>query len=300
MFELRHLRYFVAVAEELSFSRAAKRLRMAQPPLSVAIRELEGEVGAALFNRTSREVRLTEVGEVFLVGARRTLLEADAAIAAVSRAAAGELGELRLAYSWSARFETLPLLGRAFTAEAPAVELRAEEMWNADMPSALRSGAIDVALSICPEIADELAYQLVRREPLMVILSPAHRLAAHRSIRLDELADDELVIFPRELAPRLYDFHFAICRAAGFEPKHTDQSLHTLLTLETWEAQSVSFVPRSVSNHLPRSVVAVPLASADRFETHLVWRAEDGRATLATLTETGRVAFGDEAPSLAK
>src|SRR4029450_788053 len=97
--ELRHLRYFIAVAEELNFSRAARRLRMAQPPLSVAIRQLEQDIGVSLFVRTSREVRLTEAGEAFLEGARRTLAEAEAAVAAAGRAAAGELGTLRIGYS---------------------------------------------------------------------------------------------------------------------------------------------------------------------------------------------------------
>src|SRR5262245_2021554 len=120
--ELRHLRYFVAVAEELNFSRAAERLHMAQPPLSVAIRQLEQELGASLFVRTTHEVRLTEAGAAFLSGARRTLDEAQAAVTAAQRAAAGELGSLRVGYHWSARFETLPALGQAFGHRYPRVE----------------------------------------------------------------------------------------------------------------------------------------------------------------------------------
>src|SRR6516225_826703 len=110
--ELRHLRYFVAVAEELNFSRAARRLRMAQPPLSVAIRQLEQELGTSLFHRTSREVKLTEAGAVLLEGARRTLAEADHALTAARRVGAGELGWLRIGYGWYTAFETLPALGR--------------------------------------------------------------------------------------------------------------------------------------------------------------------------------------------
>src|SRR6516225_9771257 len=105
MLELRHLRYFVAVAEELNFSRAADRLHMAQPPLSAAIRQLEQELGTELLVRTTREVKLTEAGRALLHGARRTLSELDRTIAATRRAAAGELGSLRVAFSWSARFE---------------------------------------------------------------------------------------------------------------------------------------------------------------------------------------------------
>src|SRR5262245_43420599 len=117
---------------------------MAQPPLSVAIRQLEQEIGVALLVRTSHEVRLTDAGDVFLEGARRTLAEADAAVASAQRAGAGEIGRLLIGYSWSARFEILPVLGRAFAARRPAVSLVAEEMWNAHMAGRLRSGSIDV------------------------------------------------------------------------------------------------------------------------------------------------------------
>ena len=148
MIELRHLRYFVAVAEELNFSRAADRLHMAQPPLSAAIRQLEQQLGAGLFLRTTREVRLTEAGRMFLDGARRTLAELERAQSDARRAAAGDTGRLRIAFSWSMRFETLPALGQAFRASHPDVELLTEEMWNARMPPALRAGAIDAAVSL--------------------------------------------------------------------------------------------------------------------------------------------------------
>src|SRR4051812_28173117 len=162
--ELRHLRYFLAVAEELNFSRAARRLRMAQPPLSASIRQLEQELGAQLFRRTSREVVLTEAGEALVDGARRTLAEADAAVSAARRAGAGELGRLAIGFSWSARFETLPALGRAFRTRQPDVELLTEEMWNARMPEALRAGTIDLAIALCPQLGDRLTFTPIRTE----------------------------------------------------------------------------------------------------------------------------------------
>jgi DNA-binding transcriptional LysR family regulator len=188
--ELRHLRYFIALAEELNFSHAATRLRMAQPPLSVAIRQLEQELGAELFVRTSREVRLTEAGATLLEGARRTLAEADAAMAATRRVAGGELGTLRVGYKWSAGFETLPTLGRVFKRRRPDVELVAEEMRPRRMKTTLRSGAIDVALALYPEIADDLSYHAVRSEPVVAVLSSSHPLAGRESIRLEELANE--------------------------------------------------------------------------------------------------------------
>src|SRR5437899_1289425 len=150
MLELRHLRYFAAVADELNFSRAAERLHMAQPPLSAAIRQLERELGVELFSRTSREVKLTDAGRAFLDGARRTLAEADRAVQDAKRTGAGELGRLRLGFSWSMRFETLPAIGRALRRDHPDVQLLAQEMWNAHMGPAFANGSIDVALSLSP------------------------------------------------------------------------------------------------------------------------------------------------------
>jgi DNA-binding transcriptional LysR family regulator len=202
----------VAVAEELNFSRAAERLHMAQPPLSVAIRQLEQELGTDLFVRTSREVRLTEGGIALLDGARRTLAQAEAAVTAARRAAAGEVGRVRIGHNWSARFDTLPALGQALTRTYPDVELLAEEMRPNRMPAALRAGAIDVALALYPEVAAGLAYQTVRREPIVALLSATHALAHEEAVALEALANDFLM-FPRELAPRLHDFYVGLCAA---------------------------------------------------------------------------------------
>jgi DNA-binding transcriptional LysR family regulator len=293
MAELRHLRYFVAVAEELNFSRAARRLQMAQPPLSVAIRQLEQELGVELFLRSSREVKLTEAGLTLLEGARRTLTEAERALSAARRAAAGELGSLRLAFSWSARFETLPALGRAFRAERPDVTLLSEEMWNARMPSALRTGSVDVAVSLCPEIAGELAYEPIRRERVVALLGEQHALADEHAISLSALADEDFVLFPRELAPRLHDMFVGLCRSAGFEPRIRSESFHAGWDLGVLsELSLVAIVPESVGRELPSGVVAVELSEPEQqLETNLVWRADDPSATMAAFLEVARSVF---------
>jgi DNA-binding transcriptional LysR family regulator len=296
--ELRHLRYFVVVAEELNFSRAATRLHMAQPPLSVAIRQLERQLGTDLFERTTREVRLTEAGRVLLDGARRTLAEADRAVTAAKRAGAGDLGQLRVAFSWSVRFETLPALGQAFSARHPDVQLLTQEMWNADMGAALRSGAIDVAISLCPELADDIADEVIRTEHVVAILAAKHSLAGEEAISLPALADGEFVLFPRELAPRLYDVMVAICRHAGFEPKLRSESFHTgwdLLLLA--DAPVVAIAPRSVSGELPEGVVAVPLREpADALETRLLWRDDNPSPTAQQFLAAARTVY-DANPS---
>jgi DNA-binding transcriptional LysR family regulator len=290
--ELRHLRYFIAVAEELNFSHAAKRLHMAQPPLSLAIRQLEQELGAELFVRTNREVRLTEAGATLLEGARRTLAEAEAAVVATRRVAGGELGTVRVGYNWSAGFETLPTLGQAFKLRRPEVELVTEEMRPGRMKTALRSGAIDAALALYPEIADELSYQAVRSEPVVALLASSHPLAERESIRLEELADEAL-LFPREVAPRLHDFYAELCRTAGFEAKHSSESARTRWMLGTWDTTTVALVPHSVSGELPHGAAAVPIsAPAHPLETHLVWRSENQSPALATFVEIASRVFG--------
>jgi DNA-binding transcriptional LysR family regulator len=294
MVELRHLRYFIAVAEELNFSRAAQRMHMAQPPLSAAIRQLERDVGVDLFVRTTREVKLTDAGRAFLQGARRTLADAERATEDAKRAAAGELGRLRIAYSWSTRFETLPALGRAFRVSHPGVELLAQEMWNARMPSAFGSGSIDVALSLCPEIASELELAPIRKERLVALLPEAHPLTREEAIPLSALADEEFVLFPREVAPRLHDAFMAIYRRAGFEPRVRNESFHTGWDLGVLaEIPAAAMAPQTVAAELPDGIVAVAISEpTDSLETCLVWRSDDSSTAVAAFVAVARSAFG--------
>jgi DNA-binding transcriptional LysR family regulator len=288
--ELRHLRYFVAVAEELNFSRAATRLHMAQPPLSVAIRQLERELGTDLFVRTTREVRLTEAGRLFLEGARRTLAEADRAVADARRAGAGEVGHLTVAFSWSARFEVLPAIGQAFRARHPDVGFLAQEMWNVSMIPALRSGAVDVAIALCPERAPDLAGEVIHREPLVALLGANHPLAGAQAIALSSLADEAFVLFPRAIAPRLYDAMMDVCRRAGFEPRLSKEALHTIWALGVVaELPFVGLAPQAVASALPEGVVAVPLSDpAEVLETYLVWRDDGPSPTLEAFRSAAR------------
>jgi DNA-binding transcriptional LysR family regulator len=294
MVELRHLRYFIAVAEELNFSRAAERMHMAQPPLSAAIRQLERDLGVDLFVRTTRDVKLTDAGRAFLAGARRTLADAERAAEDAKRAAAGELGRLRIAYSWSTRFKTLPALGRAFRGSHPSVELLAQEMWNARMPPAFGSGSIDVALSLGPEIAAELELAPIRKERLVALLPASHPLVREESIPLSALADEEFVLFPRDIAPRLHDAFVAIYRRAGFEPRVRKESFHTGWDLGVLaEIPAAALAPRSVTGGLPEGIVAVALSEpTDSLETCVVWRGDDSSPAVVAFVEVARSAFG--------
>jgi DNA-binding transcriptional LysR family regulator len=294
--ELRHLRYFVAVAEELNFSRAAERLHMAQPPLSVAIRQLEQELDTPLLTRTTRDVRLTDAGRAFLDGARATLAELDRSIAEAHRASAGEVGQLRVAFSWGARFVTLPALGQAFRASYPEVELLTEEMWNSRMPEALRSGLIDLAISLCPEPSSELSYERIRSERVVALVPEDHGLAHEQEIAVGSLALEEFVLFPREFAPRLYEALVGICRRAGFEPAIRAESFHTSWELGVLgEFPGVALVPISVTRETPPGLVALALKEpVERVETAILWRKDDRSAAGSSFREVARTVFGAE------
>ena len=283
----------MAVAEELNFSRAAERLHMAQPPLSVAIRQLEQEVGTALLTRTTRDVRLTDAGKAFLEGARATLAEADRTVAEARRASAGELGRLRIAFSWGARFVTLPALGQAFRDSHPDVQVRTEEMWNSRMADALKSRAIDLAVSLCPEIVGDLRYETIRSEPLIAIVTQDHPLAGEDEIALAALAQEPFVMFPRKLAPRLYESLVGVCRRAGFEPAIRSESFHTSWELGVLaDVPAVALVPESVMVSPRPGLVALGLSPpAGRVETAIVWREDADSAAGRAFRDVARRVF---------
>jgi hypothetical protein len=195
-------------------------------------------------------------------------------------------------FSWSARFETLPALGQAFHATSPGVELLTQEMWNADMAPALRRGLIDVAVSLCAELPPDLSHEVIRTERPIAILAEHHRLAREASIPVEALAGEELLLFPRELAPRLHDVLVGICRAAGFEPRLRSESFHT-----SWDllllADVVALAPESVAGGLAERVVAVPLGGATgSLETRLLWFRDEASPTLDAFRNVARTVYG--------
>ena len=248
---------------------------MAQPPLSAAIRQLERELGVDLFIRTTREVTLTDAGRAFLDGARRTLADANRAAEDARRAGAGELGRLRIAYSWSTRFETLPALGRGLGQASRRRVAGSGDVERADA-GCIREREFDLAISLCPEIASELELEAIRKERLVALLPNRHPLANEEAIPLASLAEEEIVLFPREIAPRLHDAFVAIYRRAGFEPRLRNESFHTGWDLGVLaEIPAAAMVPRSVASGLPEGIVAVALsAPTDSLETCLVWRSD--------------------------
>ena len=224
--ELRHLRYFVAVAEELNFSRAAERLHMAQPPLSVQIRALEAELGAPLFERDKRHVSLTQAGLEFLDRARSILLAADDAKTRARNAASGVLGRLVLGYTASSMFNAvLPHTIRAFRAAFPQVALAFQEMSSLDQLEALHQRVIDLGVLRKPDVATAGGLKLEPwyTAPLVVAMAEDHPLARKATLSVKDLRQDAFIVYPRDAGIGLYWRVMELCRAAGFRPDIAQQ-----------------------------------------------------------------------------
>ena len=220
--ELRHLRYFVAVAEELHFGRAAERLHIAQPPLSRQIRDLERELGTPLFERGRRGVELTPAGRAFLPEARLTLAQAERAQRTAQRAAGGEIGRIRVGFSEAATYsEILPDVLAFFRMHLPNIGISLFEMEPLQQAEALRDGRIDLGiLQSPPPDADRwLRVDVVYASPLVAALPRGHPLADRTRLSLADLADEPFVLWGRGGAPRFYDTLIDACARAGFEPR---------------------------------------------------------------------------------
>ncbi|MDO8212661.1 LysR family transcriptional regulator [Conexibacter sp. CPCC 206217] len=284
--ELRHLRYFVAVAEELSFTRAAERLHIAQPPLSTQIRKLERELGVELFDRSRRAVALTAAGDVLLVEARRLLEQVDQSLRAAVRAGTGEVGRLAIGFVPSASNALLPSQLRAFHGRYPGVELTLREMAPDDLVAAVLAGGIDVCFLYLPFADERLRTRTVLREPLVAALPAEHRLAGGRrkTVALEQLRDEPFVLPARHHMPGLNAGIVAACRSAGFEPEVVQRDVWLLQTVLGLVAAGlgVALVPASVQNLNRAGVVFRPLRDAHApIEMGAFWRAGDGSAALA-------------------
>jgi DNA-binding transcriptional LysR family regulator len=232
--DLRQLRYYVAVAEERHFGRAAERLHMAQPPLSQAIRQLEAELGVQLLERTTRRVDVTEAGRAYLDRARAILAEVDAAADAARRVAAGAVGHLAIGCVGSATYSLLPRLSRHLSGQLPGVDysFRGDMLAPAQV-EALRTGAIDVALLRAPVVDPSLTVHTLRHDRLVVALPEAHPLAARASVRAADLAGVDLIVHAAERRSTMYDVVVRLLRETGVEPRirHEVGETSTLITL---------------------------------------------------------------------
>lgn len=262
--EFRQLQLFVAVAEELHFGRAALRVGMAQPPFSQQIRRLEGELGVALLTRTSRRVALTAAGAQVLEGARELLSRRADLKAAVTRAARGESGVLRLGFVPSSAFGILPNIVRRFREEFPGVALQIEDREGIDMGLALTTGDLDLAIVRGPFRRPGVDCETLLLEPFMLVLPAEHPLASSRRVALSTLAEQPFVLFPRPSAPGLHDVITSMCVAAGFSPTVVQEAASWSSVVSLVEAGlGASIAPASARALCPRGVVFRDLDGAD-------------------------------------
>ncbi|WP_410651340.1 LysR substrate-binding domain-containing protein [Amycolatopsis sp. cmx-4-54] len=262
--ELRQLRYFVAVAEEMNFRRAAERLHIAQPALSQQISKFEHELRTELFRRTTRRVELTDSGRVLLVEGRRVLAEADHALAAVTHAAHGETGTLRVGFVSSAALSIVPAIALALRESLPGLHLDLREATTDDQLESVGEGRLDVAIVREVEPAPGLTVRPLLRERLIVAVHEAHPLADRGSIGLAELAGERFLVFPRSRVSRLYDHIAYLCHRAGFRLEATQEAVQfpTLLGLAAANT-GITIVPESLSALQLPGLRYVPISDAE-------------------------------------
>ena len=236
--ELRHLRHFVAVAEELHFARAAKKLKIAQPPLSQSIMRLEESLGARLLERSSRSVQLTPAGQALLPEARDILARAALAERLVQRIASGELARLRVGFVPMSATVSLPRAVRAFRRHWPQVEVQLQERSSAAQVEALRNGSLDLGILV-RELVDTSGLQIqpIERYGHVAAIPSGWPLASRASLHLVDLAGSAFVLFPQQLVPSFFTEFEAACRKAGFTPKVAQQVTqpYTMFTLVSQE-----------------------------------------------------------------
>jgi len=266
MIDLRQLRQFVAVAEELSFRKAAERLHMAQPPLTAAIRQIEEELGTVLLERSNRVERLTPSGQVLLEEARRTLRQAERALQLTRRAAGGLVGSLRIGFVASAVHGVLPAILRAFSQAHGEVDLVLREATTAEQLAALQDGQGDVGLVVLPCAgAGDLELVALREEALVAALPEGHSLAAQAAVELPDLAQEPWILFPRSAGPGLHERIVSACRTAGFVPRVAQEAIQ----MET--------IAALVAGGVGVALVAPALAAARR--TGVAFRPLAGKGT---------------------
>jgi DNA-binding transcriptional LysR family regulator len=282
--ELRHLRYFVAVAEECHFGRAAARLHIAQPPLSQQIRQLEDELGVTLLNRSTRKVELTPAGQVYLERARTVLAAVSAAGVEAGRVAAGEIGRLTIGFTGSATYELLPTLTRVLRADFPGIELDLKgEMLTPDQVSALQDRTLDIGFLRPPVHARDLVVRLLRREPLIAVLPETHPLAASDTVRLAKLRDEPFITYPSHNRSVVYDAVLEACQRVGFSPAKVQEVAETS-TLVAFVAAGlgVALVPASVQHLKITGATFRPLAgTTQEVALAVATRADDSSPHVA-------------------
>lgn len=271
--DLRHLRYFVAVAEELNFSRAAERLHIAQPPLSIQIRQLEEELGVTLLQRTRRRVELTDSGKIYLEQARQILRSIKEATVKAQRAQRGEIGQLAVGFFEHMSYTMLPPILRAYRERFPNVDVQLRWYPVVELVDALLRGDIDISFMRPVSGAEELRGETLLKEPFVLATPSDHPFAQSDSVQLTDCASENFVIYSNKIAPDFHRLIMSTCASAGFVPRIVTEAaqVYTLLGLVSSGA-GIAFVPASVRRVQFEHVDYVSLSDTDaEIEVQLAW-----------------------------
>ncbi len=294
--ELRHLRYFIVLAEELNFTRAAERLRIAQPPLSQQIRSLENELGLQLFDRKTRPLQLTPAGQVFLEEAHQVFTQVEQAIVSAQRASRGQIGRLTVGINTSIANSVLPDILRAFGTCFPDVEFVLHELVSYQQLQELRDRQIDVGfvhlhnLQKINENDDTLSFASILQEPLVIVLPESHPLAGQSQVSLEALADELFILPPPHLPPGLYGQVVSLCQQVGFSPKVRQEAtwMTTVLSLVAGGV-GISLLPANVQNLQRTGIVFRSIREQSPIlEMAMVWRRNDSSVILHNFLEVVR------------
>lgn len=277
--ELRQLNYFIAVAEERHFGRAAKRLHMAQPPLSQQIRQLEEQLGVKLLDRTTRRVDLTAAGQELLDRGRKIVNEVETLKADVYQVGNGATGVLRVGFSGSATYGVMPKIVRHVKQALPGLSMTLQgEMLTPAMEAGLRDHTLDAAMLRPPVASAEIEYRVVTREKLVVALPSHSPLATGRPVAINELQEQPFITYPPESVT--YRMVSELCRHGGFQPRIGQVAKETSTMLSFVAAGGgVAVVPQAVCSFQLEGVVYAPLEDSPDSELAVAWRRED-RSTL--------------------
>ncbi len=291
--ELRHLNYFIAVAEEMHFGRAAKRLNISQPPLSQQIKQLEEEIGVRLFNRTRRRVELTEAGVVFLTEARRIMAMTKEAVRQTNRADRGEIGRLSIGFIGSANYSVLPQVIREFRKRFPAVELSLTEMNTSQQLEALLDGRIQVGFMRPPKgMGDkEISVEPVFHEPLVVAMPGNHPLRKERILSLRRLSNESFIMIPRQRGPGFFDHIITLCQQEGFSPHIVLEAsqFHTIIGLVA-AGIGISILPASMQRSRILGVVFRSISGKAETVLHMAWVKDNRAPVLQNFLDAARAA----------
>jgi DNA-binding transcriptional LysR family regulator len=292
--ELRHLRYFVAVAETLHFGQAAARLEIAQPSLSHQIRQLEDELQTSLLRRTKRRVELTEAGRLFLAEAREIIARADRAAVIARRVGRTDAQRLRVAVGFCMDHAEVAACVGDFNVTHDDIQIELRTMSVPAQLTALADGRLDVGFVRPPIVDTALTSEVLVREPVIVAFHPKHRFKSRRMVPLRALANEPFVFVVRDAVPVFHDFVLRMCREAGFVPNAPHEVDHLQMMLAMVAAGSgIALVPSGARHITQHRIVYRPLdPSEPALETHVAWRREDTSPVVAQFVDVVRRSLG--------